>query len=85
MSYRELLEWQAYEQIEPFGRRRADVHAAMIVQTLTNAVMPTPEEGEGVDLEEVFPRFGESTREQEARKDEEFRKATERVQDIFGG
>jgi len=30
MSSRELSEWKAYEEVEPFGERRADYRAASI-------------------------------------------------------
>ena len=34
MSSREVSEWRAYEDIEPFGERRADYRAASICHTL---------------------------------------------------
>lgn len=37
MSGSEIREWELYEQIEPFGERRADVRAAMIASVIANA------------------------------------------------
>jgi len=36
MSSRELTEWMAFYQIEPFGDRRQDIQAAIIAQTIAN-------------------------------------------------
>lgn len=38
MGSRELSEWMAYEQIEPFGEQRADLRAAIIAATVANAL-----------------------------------------------
>lgn len=37
MSSRELSEWQLYEELEPFGERRADYRTASICHTLALA------------------------------------------------
>jgi len=37
MDSRELSEWMAYEQIEPFGERRADLRSAIIACVIANA------------------------------------------------
>ena len=34
---RELSEWQAFYQIEPFGEERADLRSAIIACTMANA------------------------------------------------
>lgn len=83
MSYRQVMGWQAYESLEPFERRRADVHAAMIVQAVANQMRS--EDDDPVKLEEVFPRFGESTRAKEEREKRRAQKATEKVQRLLGG
>jgi hypothetical protein len=36
MSYEDLLEWQAYDRIEPIGAARDDWHAASICATMWN-------------------------------------------------
>jgi hypothetical protein len=36
MSIRQLREWRAYYDLEPFGEERADYRAASIVATLVN-------------------------------------------------
>lgn len=37
VSSRELTEWQAYAQLEPFGEERADYRAATIAMLIANA------------------------------------------------
>jgi hypothetical protein len=37
MPRRELTEWMAYYQMEPFGERRADVRSAIVAAILANA------------------------------------------------
>lgn len=36
MSARELSEWMAYAQIEPFGEKRADLRAGIVASTMAN-------------------------------------------------
>lgn len=36
MTSRELLEWQVYYGIEPFGEERADLRAGIIASTIAN-------------------------------------------------
>lgn len=36
MSAAEFMEWRLLEQIEPFGDRRADIHAGMVCAVLAN-------------------------------------------------
>lgn len=51
----ELIEWMAYERIEPFGEERADVRSAINTATLVNV-----NRGRGqraVSPSDVMPRF----------------------------
>lgn len=36
MSFRQLLEWQSFDSVEPFGDKRGDWQAAQICATLAN-------------------------------------------------
>ena len=36
MSVAEFIEWQILESLEPFGDRRADIHAGIIAATIAN-------------------------------------------------
>ena len=36
MSARELSEWMAYAQIEPFGEKRADLRSGIVASTMAN-------------------------------------------------
>ena len=37
MDSRELAEWMAYYQLEPFGGFRGDLHAGLVCSTIANA------------------------------------------------
>lgn len=37
MSARELVEWQVYYELEPFGEERADARSALAASALLNA------------------------------------------------
>lgn len=37
MSSRELTEWMAYAQLEPFGEARGDLRAGIVASTIANA------------------------------------------------
>lgn len=37
MSSKEITEWMAYNNLEPFGEERADVRSAMIACVMANA------------------------------------------------
>lgn len=36
MSAAEFRDWQRFDQVEPFGERRANIHAALICQQIVN-------------------------------------------------
>lgn len=36
MSYSELVHWQAYCNLEPFGQERENMHAGIIASTIAN-------------------------------------------------
>lgn len=36
ISARELSEWMAYAQVEPFGEKRADLRAGIVASTMAN-------------------------------------------------
>ena len=37
LSSRELAEWMAFAQLEPFGEERADLRSAIVASTMANA------------------------------------------------
>lgn len=38
MSSREFARWKAFDRLEPIGEQRADIRAALIAQTVANAL-----------------------------------------------
>jgi len=44
MGSRELAEWMAYNEIEPFGEWRADLRAGIVAATIANTGFARPEE-----------------------------------------
>lgn len=40
MPAAELVEWRAYERIEPFGERRADLRMGILAATVVNVNLP---------------------------------------------
>lgn len=40
MTAGELLEWQAYERVEPWGERRQDLRAGRMMALVANALRP---------------------------------------------
>lgn len=74
MSVRQLAEWKAYNRLDPFGLERFDLHAAMLLATIRNALRG--EDDDPVTVEDCMPTFG-LTKEQRERREAE--KRNERV------
>ena len=53
---RELMEWRAYCELEPFGQDRADAGAAMVAYTVA-----TVNGVKNVEPSDFLPRFGGNT------------------------
>lgn len=62
MTAVQLLEWQHFSVVEPFGEERADYRTASIVQVLVNAHRDVKRRPKAVTLEDVLLRFGDSER-----------------------
>jgi len=58
ISSRELTEWQAYYNIEPFGAVRADTHAAIIASTVANTARDVKRKPKPFTPAEFMPNFG---------------------------
>ena len=54
----ELLDWMAYERLEPFGEERADVRSAIHTATLIN--VHRGQHSRPVTPSDVMPRFDEA-------------------------
>lgn len=56
MGSAEFEDWKAYSRIEPFGDRRADQRAWLLVAAAGN-LMSDPKKGRGVDLQTILPEW----------------------------
>lgn len=57
MSGRELAEWMAYYQVEPFGDVRGDLQAAMITAMIANVNRDQKKHPKPYQPEEFMPKF----------------------------
>lgn len=73
MGSRELSEWIAYSELEPFGEERADLRAGIIASTIANSSQTT--RAEAYQPRDFMPDFlGRSA---EGAEDEDGREETE--------
>ena len=54
---KELAEWIAYNNIEPFGPERADLRAAMVCTTAANCAR-TSKKQKAFKISDFMPKFG---------------------------
>jgi hypothetical protein len=57
ISSRELSEWMAYAQMEPFGEERADLRAGIIAATIANMNRDPKKRAKPFGPEEFMPKF----------------------------
>jgi len=57
ISSRELSEWMAYERLEPFGERRADLRSAIVASTVANTARDEKKRNRPFKPEEFMPEF----------------------------
>lgn len=62
MSCRQLMEWQAFDILEPFGPERADLRSGAILNVLMNAHRDVKKQRKPFTLAECVPMFGDSER-----------------------
>lgn len=60
LSWRQLLEWMAFADLEPFDEVRADLRSAQVVLTLMNAHRNTKKRRHPYQLKDALLRFGDS-------------------------
>lgn len=60
MSSRQLSEWVAYNQLEPFGEERDDLRAAIIASVIANAL--GGRKGKKFKPKDFMPDFDKATR-----------------------
>ncbi len=66
ISSRELAEWMAFEQLEPFGRRAEYVGHALVASTIAN--VNRGKDQKPYEIEDFLPQYAE---EQEDQTEEE--------------
>jgi len=64
VSSRELSEWMAYAEIEPFGEVRADLRAGIIASTVANTARDPKKRRRPFQPREFMPRFERPRRQQ---------------------
>ena len=65
ISSRELSEWMAYAQLEPWGETRADLRAGIVASTVANTARDPKRRKKPFAPEEFMPHFeGQSQEEQ---------------------
>lgn len=57
ISSRELSEWIAYAQLEPFGEARADLRAGIVASTMANTARDPKKRKKPFEPEEFMPQF----------------------------
>lgn len=58
----QILEWQVYDELDPFGEERADYRSAQIVQALWNIARDATKHPNGWSIEEFVLAFGDTPR-----------------------
>lgn len=63
MSWRQLMEWEAFDEIDPIGGKRGDYHAASVAAVIMNAVAGAVGSRKRVRVEDMLLMFGEGRKE----------------------
>lgn len=61
VSSRELSEWLAYSQVEPWGEERADLRAGIVASTVANTARNAKKRRKPFRPEEFMPTFERKT------------------------
>lgn len=81
ISSRELSEWLAYAQVEPFGPERADLRAGIIAATVANAHRDKKKKARPYQAKDFTPRFGQ----RRERSPETLLQKVEMINALLGG
>ena len=58
ISSREFAEWIAYNRLEPFGERRADLRTGIVASVIANVNRDKKKRSKPFKAEEFMPEFG---------------------------
>lgn len=64
ISSRELGEWMAYYELEPFGEPRADLRAGIVASTVANTARDARRRARPFKPQDFMPKFAGGRREQ---------------------
>lgn len=70
LSYKQLREWQAYAQIEPFGEKRADLRIAQLCSIVANMIPKEKGSSKTYEPADFMPEFFETEIEKRRKKRE---------------
>lgn len=65
ISSRELTEWQAFYQLEPFGEERDDLRSGIVASTVANTARDPKQHREPFLPRDFMPKFGDEDEEVE--------------------
>lgn len=83
MSSRELAEWQAYWQIEPWGESRADLRSGIVASVMANVHRDAKTRRQPYTPRDFMPRLDEAPREPQTWQD--MLKQVEMINAAWGG
>lgn len=83
ISARQMTEWMAFEQIDPFGEKRADYRAASIVQIIANVNRDTKKRPKPYKIEEFLLKFERDARAPKRQTPQEQSRAMRQIFEIF--
>jgi len=82
ISSRELSEWLAYYELEPFGEERADLRSAIVASTVANTARDPKKRARPFGVQEFMPQFQDRS---EGQTWEEQLQLVEMLNTAFGG
>ncbi len=68
---RQFFEWQAYEQIDPWGERRQDYRIASLGALIANVNRDSKKRPEPYTIEDFLLKFGEPEKKQQTWQEQE--------------
>jgi hypothetical protein len=83
LSSRELAEWMAFAELEPFGEERADLRSAIVASTMANAWRGKRQRA--FTAEDCMPRFDRSDAVLSPQTAEDMERQAKRIAAILGG
>jgi hypothetical protein len=69
MTYKQLVEWQVFDTLEPFGPERADQRMGALIMVMANAHRNSKTHPSPWTLAECVPTFGDSEKPRKAPMD----------------